>query len=42
MKKIAIKFLAAFSLAAVLGGAALTLQACPPAEGEGEGEGEGE
>ena len=40
MKKIAVKFLAVFSLAALLGGVTLT-SACP-AEGEGEGEGEGE
>ena len=40
MKKIAMQVLAVLSLTAVLGGVALTLSACPPAEGEGEGEGE--
>ena len=39
MKKIALQFLAALSMAALLGGVALTSTACP---GEGEGEGEGE
>ena len=38
MKTIAVKFLAVFSLAAMLGGVALT--AGCPSEGEGEGEGE--
>ena len=41
MKKIALKVLAVLSLAAVLGGVALSQTACPAAEGEGEGEGEG-
>jgi hypothetical protein len=42
MKKIASQFLAALSLAALVGGVALTQAACPASEGEGEGEGEGE
>ena len=41
MKKITMKVLAILSLAAVLGGVALTSTACPGA-GAGEGEGEGE
>ncbi len=39
MKKIVVQIVAVLSLAAVLGGVALTQAAC---EGEGEGEGEGE
>lgn len=39
MKTIAVKFLAVFSLAAMLGGVALTA-GCPSDGGEGEGEGE--
>ena len=38
MKKL-IKVLAVLSLAAVLGGVALTQTACPGTSGEGEGEG---
>jgi hypothetical protein len=40
MKKIALQVLAALSMAALLGGVALTSTACPGGEGEGEGEGE--
>ena len=40
MKKVVFQVLAVLSLAAVLGGVALTQSACPTAEGEGEGEGE--
>jgi hypothetical protein len=40
MKKIALQFLAALSLAALLGGVALTSTACPGDAAEGEGEGE--
>jgi hypothetical protein len=40
MKKL-VKVLAVLSLAAVLGGVALTSSACPADTGSGEGEGEG-
>lgn len=40
MKKIALQFLAALSMAALLGGVALTSVACDGAAGAGEGEGE--
>ena len=40
MKKIALQFLAALSMATLLGGVALTSTACPGGAGEGEGEGE--
>jgi len=42
MKNIAVRFLAALSLTALLGGVALTSTGCPGDGAEGEGEGEGE
>lgn len=40
MKKIALQFLAALSMAALLGGVSLTSVACDDGAAEGEGEGE--